>query len=488
MLICHLNNLRIKKSKTVDKVSVFLILFSIIAIIPFLLLCCYVYPVNDDFSFALHHLDAGALQSVYESYLTWSGRYLATFLSAANPYVISDNPLLLFKIFAAFVTIAFPLSFWLFVILCGKGRLTKLQSAGLGSLLFLIFLALLPSVSQAFYWFSSYTAYSLPALLYLLLIGLLAVNTRIGYWVACFLAILVPGGNEIISVITVCTLAYISLTFRKKKFFILLVLSLAATIIVILSPGNAVRMSYQLSQHPYLWTLAVSIGQTFSWIFLWGPVLLVATIVYVSLYGNKIACTPIFDVNFKWFIAAFFLTIVLAHVPVTLGLSSVITDRTANCLVIFYITGYFFGINIIIRQFPFLTARFVSLFSNKWMLAASVFCFLFVGPFSVNSAVSTAVVDLFTGKAEKYAEIQHKRIDMVIQNHNNDAIALPSLGLTSKSLFIKDLETTPDGIFVKDFARIYGCHAKVYVKDRVVFFEDNLSALKNYGKDLRTRE
>lgn len=473
------------KSRKTERRSTFLILFSIIAIIPFLLLCYYVYPVNDDFSFALHHLNTGALQSVYESYTNWSGRYLATFLSAANPYVISDNPLLLFKIFAAFVTIAFPLSFWLFAILCGKGRLTRLQSVGLGSLLFLTFLTLMPSVSQAFYWFSSYTAYSIPSLLYLILLALISANTKLSYYIACIFALIVPGGNEIISVITVCTLAYLSFAFRRKEYFILLGLSAAATVIVILSPGNAVRMSYQLSQHPYLWTLAVSIGQTFSWVFLWGPVLFLATIIYIPVYGNKIALMPVFDISLKWFIVAFIITVMLAHVPASLGLSSVLADRTANCLLIFYIIGYFFGVNIIIRQHPALTTKFTTLFSNKWLYAISTFCFLFLGAYSPNGTVTTAVTDLITGKADEYARIQQLRINLVKNSHDNNVIILPPLGLTSKSLFIKEFGTTPDSGFIKSFTKVYGCEAKVYLKEEYVLFEDNYTALKNYSKKLR---
>lgn len=323
---------------------------------------------------------------------------------------------------------------------------------------------------------------------YLILVALIAANTKICFYIACIFALILPGGNEIISIITVCTLAYLSFTFRKKEYFILLGLSVAATIIVILSPGNAVRMSYQLSQHPYLWTVAVSIGQTFSWIFLWGPLLLVATLIYIPIYGNKISRMPVFDISLKWFIAVFFITVMLAHVPVSLGLSSVLADRTANCLLIFYIIGHFFGINIIIRRHPVLTSKFTTLFSNKWLFAISTFCYLFLGAFSPNGTVTTAVTDLITGKADDYARIQQRRINIVKNNRDNSVIVLPSLGLTSKSLFIKDLETTPDGEFTKSFTKVYGCNAKVYIKEENVIFEDNYTSLKNYGKKIRADE
>lgn len=468
--------------------SILLVLCSIIAILPFLLLCAYVYPINDDFSFALQHLNTSVLQSVHDSYMSWSGRYLATFLSAANPYVISDTPLSLFKIYAIFVTIAFILTFWASTFICCRKHLTVLESFGLGSLMFLIFIALIPNVPQAFYWFSSYTAYSIPLLLYMMLVALIATNTKTSYCIACFLTAIVPGGNEIITVITVGTLAYLAFTYRKKKFYFLFSLSIVSALIVILSPGNAVRMTHQLSDSPYLWSLAVSFAQTLSWIFLWCPALIIATVIYVPLYGKKIACSSAFNVDFKIFLGFFLLTVLLAHVPVTLGLSSVMTDRTANCLLVFFIIGYFFAINILLKQYPALTDKFVSLFSNIWFMGAAVFCFLFIGSFSINSAFTTATVDLITGKAAHYAKTQQHRINLVKQHKNADIIALPPIGLTSKSLFIKEIGTNPNGGFARDFAQIHGCKAKVYIKEDNVIFEDNLSALKNHGKRIRANE
>lgn len=465
--------------------SLALSLFALIAIIPFLILCQYVYPINDDFSFALVHIDTNPFQSVYDLYMNWSGRYLATFVSSLNPFVISHNPIPLFRYFSAGIIFLFFIIFLTSPLICCKKWLSTWQCLGLGAFLMLIYIALMPSTSQMFYWFSSYTAYTIPSLFMLVLIALSASHSKICHFFSYVLAFLVPGGNEVTAVLTVCIFAYLSFAYRKPKFYILFGLSLLAIIIVILSPGNSIRMEHQLSSHPYIWALIVSITQSISWIFLWIPLLLLSTLVYIPLFGHKLAQSSIYNISFKYFFIAFWITVILAHIPPTLGLSSVMIDRTANCLLVFFIVGYFFGINILIKKHPDTAIKLTSLFSKKLIMAAVVFCFLFTMPFTINSPVATAVADLVSGKGAQYATIQQERIDLVQNETPEDIIELPSLGTTSKSLFIKELDSIPDGEFSTNFCTIYGSKGNAFVKDVDVSFEDNFTSLKNRGKNAR---
>lgn len=352
----------------------------------------------------------------------------------------------------------------------------------------LTYLTLLPSVSQAFYWFSSCTAFTIPSLLYIMLVALTAADSKASYFIACTLALIVPGGNEVTAVITVGTLGYIAFTYHDRKYWLLLTLSAVALLLVALAPGNASRMANQhIWANAGLWALTFSIGQTVSWIFLWGPVLLLATTIYIPLFGRKLASSPIYDVSFSRYLVWFFTTIILAHIPPTYGLSSAIVDRTANCLLIFVIIGYFHGVNILLRKHRATADRLASLLSGKWIFGASLFCFLFAAPFSIDSPVATAVTDIITGKAADYKRIQQQRVDIVRLVRSEEPVMLPPLGLTSKSLFVKELESAPDTEFSSAFSRIYQSRARVYVEDREVRFEDNLTALKNYAKKGRVR-
>ncbi|MDE6217574.1 MAG: hypothetical protein K2F64_01080, partial [Muribaculaceae bacterium] len=89
------------KQKSDRPALIALILMAIAIAIPFILLSGYVFPVNDDFSFALNHTDSSALAATIESWQTWSGRYTGTFISSLNPLVVSDNPLALFPVYSA---------------------------------------------------------------------------------------------------------------------------------------------------------------------------------------------------------------------------------------------------------------------------------------------------------------------------------------------------------------------------------------------------
>jgi hypothetical protein len=244
-------------------------------------------------------------------------------------------------------------------------------------------------------------------------------------------------------------------------------------------------MAQQLSSHPYLWSLMLSVFQTVSWLFLWLPILLVATLLYVPMVGRKLSTSAVFNVSLFQFIMAFLVTVVLAHVPPTLGLSSVMIDRTANCLLMFFIPAYFYGVTILLHKYPYVATSIDALFSNKVVLAVACFCFLFIGPFAMDKPVVTAATDLVTGKAMNYAELQQKRINMAQNGAAGESIQLPSFGITSKSLFVKDLGSSPDDEFNQDFCRIYGVKSSVFIRDTDILFEDNWSSIKNYGKSKR---
>lgn len=463
----------------------YLIVCAIICCMPFFLLCKYVYPINDDFSFALQHMGTNCFQSVVEGWNAWSGRYFATFISSLNPFVISEGPLELFRCFSAGVIALFVVGLMAFPVLAARGILPFKNALGVGALFLLIYLTLFPSVSQAFYWFSSYTAYTIPSLMFLGLLALSCRRGRLSFITGCILALLTPGGNEVTAVITVCALAYLSMTYRRCRLYVFTILSMIGIIVVILSPGNGIRMEHQLSAHPYLWTVLVSSFQTISWLFLWGPVLLLATLLYIPLGGRVVARLPVFNVKFRWYLTALFVTVLLAHVPPTLGLSSVMIDRTANCLLMFVIPAYFYGINILSHKYPRVADKICGIISVKGGAVAMTFCFVFIGPLTIDSPVSTAVTDIVSHKAADYAQVQARRIELAKNTEEGDVIELPPLGLTSFSLFVKELDENPDDEFSSNFCKIYGCKGKVFVKSDDVRFEDNLSSMKNLSKRKR---
>lgn len=182
-----------------------LIGLAVFGIVPFICISRYVHPVNDDFSFALQHVDVGVIQSVIDSYMHWSGRFFATALSALNPYACSATPLPLLRSYSAVLSVlilAVPLV--AFMILAGRYA-GRLRAAALGALFVLTYLGLCASAGELLFWFSAYTAYTSGILLTLILMSILPKKSAVMTVMQCIIAVLITGTNEVTAVLLTAT-------------------------------------------------------------------------------------------------------------------------------------------------------------------------------------------------------------------------------------------------------------------------------------------
>lgn len=472
-------------SKGMRRLLVCLALLFVVCLLPFALSCRYVHPVNDDYFYALTHVGCPPLVSVLESWLHWSGRYLATFLSAFNPLLLGEGQLTTYRLLSLGVVCLFGL-----VPLCSSWMLTHRvlgtgRSLGLGAFFCVVYLSLCPKVSELFYWFSAYTSYTLPGLLVLLFFGLLPRKGRVAVCLQGLLAMLIPGGNEVTAVLFLCTLLYLSAVRREPRIVMLTALAALGTLVVVASPGNAIRMSGQLSAHPYLWAAVASPAQSVSWLFLWGPALLLATWVYVPLFGVRLARWSAFDVSFRRYVAFVSVTLVLAHVPPTLGLSSVMTARTANSLWLFFILFYFGGVQILLRHHADRIAPWAAWLTPRWA-AVGLFAFTFLCPLALESPVTTACMDALSGKSRRYDESLTRRdLQAGAAGAGADTLLFEPLGLTARTLFVKDLEAEPDGLFCTAYRDYHQLKRPVRLKREDVRFLTNYETLFVLGKLLR---
>ncbi|MCM1378361.1 MAG: DUF6056 family protein [Clostridium sp.] len=477
-----------------------IIAIALITAIPFILVADFVFPVYDDFHFALDHENTSALQSVVESYRHWSGRYLGTFLSSANPFAVSDNPLPLFKTFSA-ISVILTLVTFLFspLILCRR-QLGYLKSFSLGAFLFIVFITLLPSPAQAFYWFSTITSFTIPSLMGLLFLCLLRVHNIIGCCICAILAFLIPGGNEVTAVLLVMTLTYLSLTLQKRRFFVYVLLSIIGIVIVILSPGNAVRMAASpLSSHPCLWTLCVSVGQTISWAYLWLPPMLLASIIYIPLWGLDLCDSGPFknsvyigrfkvtSLRSRFILFAIYavVAVFLAHIPPTLGLNSIMTDRTANCLLLFFAIFFFWGITLLLGGYK----RPVVTFCNKLkptLLYVVAFTIILTTVWSPFGNFATAIADIISGEAYRYEQSNLRRVEYARAVAVPDSVTtLPPLEAFPATIYVRDFPDDPNDAVIEAYASLFEIHGKVTVKEEEPRFMTNYQALKQRGKSER---
>ncbi|MDE5635071.1 MAG: hypothetical protein K2I52_02030, partial [Muribaculaceae bacterium] len=89
--------------------------------------------------------------------------------------------------------------------------------------------------------------------------------------------------------------------------------------------------------------------------------------------------------------------------------------------------------------------------------------------------------DILTGKARSYGDIQSRRIELTRNSCQGDTVMLPALGVTSRSLFVKELDEN----FISDYRLINGGEGVICVESGDVMFEDNFTSLKNFNKRKR---
>lgn len=464
------------------------IAMGVITAVPFGIICSYVFPINDDYSFALHNMGGNPFATTAAIWQYWSGRYFGTFISSANPLAVSESPLALFPWYSLVIVALTYLSVTLATTVALRRRLGLLSAAALGSFLFMLLIGLLPSTSQFFYWFSAYTSFTIPSLLSIVFIALCTSRNRAAVVVAALLALLIPGGNEVTAVLMACTTCYLYVAYRRRRFLLYSVLVILGVLTVMASPGNGIRMTHQLSAHPYLWSAGVSIAQTISWLFLWLPLLLVASAIYVMLWGRKIARSKAFDVSPGLFLVFAFVSIFLAHIPPTFGLSSVMIGRTANCLEVFFIIFYFWWLNIILHRYGHLLRMRASRCAQKAIVAVSLFCFAFVVEASPEGNWTTCLCDIALGKAEHYRATNRQRLTLARnadRENGNSTVILPAYRTVPKTIFVNDMESVAGSEFVTNYRKVFKLRRPVVVEEADYRTIDNFQSLKNRGKTLR---
>lgn len=469
-------------------------------VIPYLILAGCSVPLLDDYVFAARHADASPFAVVAQIWDGWSGRYLATFLSAANPLVVgSNNPFSLYHIFSLCIVCIFCASIVFTPIIPFGKHLGKQRAMALGAFALLAFFALCNNVAQLFYWFSSAMAYTIPSALALLALALALrfKNSKniLLIFILSLIAAAIPGGNEITALAFTSSIAFLAYVYRSRLTYWMTFAAIVGLCFVVFAPGNEIRMGFQFSSHPWLWAFGMSLVQSLSWVVLWVPFLILASAIYIPLFGRQLATLIPSNLRFRNYLLWSVLTIFFCHIPTTLGLSSVIIDRTANALLIFFIIFWFYGLTLLLRRFNDSAMSAISFCRRPFILYPVLFAFLFLGPFRFESITSTACLDLLSGKAAHYAQIQEQRVELLsnqsylpgkeADTSHPTCIHLPQLGSVPASLFIGEWDADPSNEFNCFYAAYYDCNAPVDVDPDSYQIDSNAATLKSLGKTYR---
>lgn len=228
--------------------SIRLLIFQLLLLLPFLLICFFVWPSSDDYYMSYMMLAEGksSFEIARGLFHSWGGRYATLVGAMLSPVVVGNLWLYRLLLTVAMVLLFFALRwFWSAVVpVRGRGLLPEVLSAGF----LLLWLQVIPGMADSFYWHSGVVVYTWPLILFFFVAGaLLRPLTGIAMKLAVSLAaFLMVGFNEMSALMgLLVAVLYIVPGIKGKKqgqHLWLLLAAVTGIAILMLSPGNAKRM------------------------------------------------------------------------------------------------------------------------------------------------------------------------------------------------------------------------------------------------------
>jgi len=511
-----------RKPFTTETVNRLLIISGIYVLLPFLYITRYDHPSADDYGFAIWFSQNGFVHMFKQQYLHWGGRYMLPILYTFNP---TESPSLVpYRFFAEGVILLFVAAVVLMVRSIFKEYLSRQQALGLSALFIALYFARTPSTAEAFYWFSSCAIYQLPNIFFLLLLAALARMHRqaarapaLLAWSA-LLCILIMGCNEVSLIMTCLFIGYLAVTkyFKNKRLTRELVVLCATCLIFatleIGAPGNYARMSLdRRSFDSVLWTITGSLSTTAIYGSQWIGPLLAASVLYIPLFGLPMARKNTsrqsegqqqsedqqpaarqpsalpgpFDGSpsgFAWFFAGSLVFAVIFVLWATRGSS---LGRILDVVYLFVIAGYFFLLQLLLNKY---LPRLEFIGRHRTGFAVLGLALFAATLLDLNNNVSTAYVDLLSGKARAYDEALVER-DATVSACKSDTCKVSALADVPATIFFTDIRPLSDrsGLWINLHYSNYW-HAGLVLPDAAPPLPiSNLETLRNLGKSMRSR-
>lgn len=230
------------------------IILWIVALLVFLVLAACNFPSLDDYNYAMLMQENGLAKSQSLWYQEWSGRYFSNLVLSLNP--------LTFHSFTGYKILTGLLIAGFFGTLLAFTRHFFTKGSGTGNILYfsavcsLLYILILPTFSEGFYWMASALTYQLPALFTLIFLILahktgkkeISKGTRSGLFILnALLVISICGSNELSMVSIIYIIAFLLLYdyLKNRKIswtsLLWLMIALICALFVLSSPGNENR-------------------------------------------------------------------------------------------------------------------------------------------------------------------------------------------------------------------------------------------------------
>lgn len=279
----------------------------VIVLARYAFVCWFIHPFADDFSYASIGMRTELVPRLGDEYRHWNGRW-------------SSNPLMLRSPLVAGIGIGLwlyrcvPLMLMLLTWVCARrlfraaAPLLSGRDASLGAGFFLLlFLQLMPDLSEGVYWYTGAVSYLVPGALLLWLFALHAEAWSNGWRISWpraigtgILAALMAGFNELhMFLLVVLHLAMLSYRCWKDRrlhapLLLIALLTIGSGLVMVLAPGNAVRGDLFPLRHDIARTLSGGAMQSarFTLIWLISPALLLVSMLWLANLRSWMQASP----------------------------------------------------------------------------------------------------------------------------------------------------------------------------------------------------
>lgn len=211
----------------------------------FVVASAFVFPIGDDLDFASAARESGVWVAWRQQYLTWNGRFASNLLALAIPSTLTA-----YRLTIAFFMLALLVATALLVASLSAGRLNRRDVATTALVVVGLYFSRMPSIGEGTYWYTSAVTYHVAMVLATVQLALAARAAEGGvlFLPAAALLFIVCGFNEILPpmmALLYAVLAVFAPIDRRKRarFAVLCAVAVAGGLVVLLSPGNAARLS-----------------------------------------------------------------------------------------------------------------------------------------------------------------------------------------------------------------------------------------------------
>ncbi len=454
----------------------------------------------DDYVLANRDLSAGFFETQAESYLHWSGRYFATAVSRLNPLLQGNFAAYKLYSFSALLLLITATLFFFHSLFGQLFSIKKIVSFSL--FVITVYLLQLPDIAQGLYWFSSYMIY-LGAIIYtLVFFGILLKlphvrkkGARTFLQVAGFvLVIAIVGSNELSMIVLNATLLLILITewqlYKKLLHYqvCLFLLSLLLGLVVVLAPGNYERMSSQASPGNVLFSFAGAGAMLVLNFMNWGFTMLLVSLIYILIWAAKFnnysIRSDIFKASVPLSVAWYLGTIFILHFVFIYSTGQRAGSRVENVVYFLFVFGWLYLLQVGLNKYgqKLLPASNTGL--NSFAFSLTIMFAILV--LSLESNITTAYLDLFSGKAARFDQELKARYQF-LRTSNCSTCPITPVTTLPKSLYIFSELRTDEVVEMgvnKEFATYWG-KSNTYLTGPTPEVKDNFATLKDVGRRIQ---